>query len=290
MQRRLEHLGVPRRTEDVGQPLQLGPQRPGVRAGVRAGIRPSQHRREGLQRAAQPPGGDPHVVHRLRLVPAHPGVGGLHLGDLIRGVGQDHLAGRGPGGQRRRRRGLRKAPGQRPGQLGRVPGRAQPGLAQPLVDRLEQVRVAAGELDLDLPPRGQRGAVPHRLGGDLVDRHLGQGRAAAVEQGAALPDGADLRDRAQGGPAGPAADKPGQLGGHPAARPGPAAAGSPGGCPPRPAASGASRRRARRGAAAASPRPGSAAGHRCRSTRRTDPRWAGRSPAPRPGHRTGPAA
>ena len=48
---------------------------------------------EGLEDGAQPPGGHPHLVHGVRLVPADQRVGGLQRVGLAAQVGQHHVAG-----------------------------------------------------------------------------------------------------------------------------------------------------------------------------------------------------
>ena len=57
-----EHLGLAGNAEHATQPFQLVAQLPAGRL--------AQHYRERLQRAAQPPGGHPHLVDRVGFVPA----------------------------------------------------------------------------------------------------------------------------------------------------------------------------------------------------------------------------
>ena len=167
---------------------------------------------EGLQRAAQPPGGDPHLVHRVRLVPADQRVVVLYRVGLRAQVGEHDLRRGGvPAQPARLRPGRRQLVGERAFQLGRVPGRAEPGLPQPPVRRLEQPGVPAGQLELRFLPAGDRRGPAEGLRRDVVDDHFGQRVPRLVAQNAAAPHRVDVRDRLQRLPPGVRPDQVGQL-------------------------------------------------------------------------------
>ncbi len=99
-----EHFGVAGVAEYAAEPLQLRAQELGVRLGHDAGER--------LQRAAQPPHRDAHLVHGIRLVAADRQVKEAEPGRLSVEVGEHHLAGRRvPGEPPRWRRGQHTARG-----------------------------------------------------------------------------------------------------------------------------------------------------------------------------------
>jgi hypothetical protein len=84
---RPQHLGVPHGAQLGRRPAEFAAERPGD-------IGPDQ-RREGRQRAAEPPGGDPHPVHRVRGVQAHGTVQRPDAAYLLVEVGEQDLAGSG---------------------------------------------------------------------------------------------------------------------------------------------------------------------------------------------------
>ena len=112
-----EHLVVAGGAEHAAEPLQLRAQVLSLRLGHDPGER--------LQRAAQPPDRDAHLVHGVRLVAADRQVKGAEPGRLGVEVGEHHLAGRRVPGEPPAVRGPAAVRGQV-----RAP-RASPGLVVP---------------------------------------------------------------------------------------------------------------------------------------------------------------
>ena len=195
----------------MAEPAQLITQVPGV---GRAHDGP-----ERLQRAAQPAGGDAHLVYRVGLVAPDHRVEGHQLGRLLLDVGHDHV-GRGaaaPGALLTVAG--RQLAGQGTLQLGRAASGAQAATAQPLIRGAQQMPVAAGQLDLHLPPAGEGGGVAERLRGHLVRDDLGERRPGRIDQGPGPAHGRDPRDGRERLAPGVYADQAGQF-----VRDGPAAA------------------------------------------------------------------
>jgi hypothetical protein len=135
-------------------------------------------------------------VDRVRLVQAHPRIGGQQRVHLPDQVGADHRARRRPAPEpltTRRRGGLAVAGGptvlgaqaraQDPGQFRGVRGRCGAGLAQCAPRQVQDGGIGvADELGLDLAPRPRRGARPERGRVDLVVGDLDEVAPASATQ------------------------------------------------------------------------------------------------------------
>ncbi len=151
----VEHFAVAFRAEHSGEPFQL------LADGV--GDRPVQLAAVRLQGAAQPPGGHPHLVHGVGLVPPYQRV---VLGDVPHTpvqIPEDVVARGVQGGGRLGQGGHAFA--QRPAELGGEGGPAEFRVRQPLLDRVQQLPFPVEEFDLHLGPGDGLARRPGRPGG-----------------------------------------------------------------------------------------------------------------------------
>nr|KEP22778.1 hypothetical protein DA06_16330 [Georgenia sp. SUBG003] len=179
--------------QHVGEPAQLGAQR----------VRPAavQDVAERLQGGAQPPGGDTHLVHRVRGAQPHARVRLRQCPRLGGEVGQHHVGRRRPPAQPRRRNARRCSVAQRPQQLRGHGRELGAGVPQHLLEPVEETGFAAGQLHLQLAPAGHGDPVAERLPGDAVVHQLREDGSVrrAVPDEVDRPAGADPRHRHEPG-------------------------------------------------------------------------------------------
>lgn len=239
---------VERRRQPLGQHLLVAvdaqlPRQPLEFVADRVGDGPVQDLSVRAEAAAQPTGGDAHPVHGVVYVAPYGGVefdervtlgayvredvvasGGRlglrdhdDLGLLLLTTGRLGLLGQldRPGLSRLRLLPvLRLSPGlrQRPGQFGGGLGAADPGLAELLLDLVEEGGVAVvGQLHLDLGPLGGPVAAAEPLGVYAVDADLGEQAAGGVDEVADVARGLQSYDGEQFGVAYPGADESGEA-------------------------------------------------------------------------------